>query len=284
MEGTVKADFIKGITTFKKRVSPSELMAAWKKGSYAHLMETIPWQDLPEDFDPFLQTLQKGVAGAADRTLELLPPNELRFDMNNPNIRNYVNEVTGRLVVGIQNDTMRVVQNQVQRSFTEALNVSDVADNIRDSIGLHPRYEQAVHNYESGLRADGVDPDKVDELTSSYRDRLLDSRARTVAKTETRQATNYGQLTVWQQAQSQGLVKQEAQKVWVTCKECITKTPSPCDLCYPMDGEMVPVSGFWTLADGSICEVPSDAHPNCNCGMTIDLGVDEGGEATEEEE
>jgi hypothetical protein len=286
MSKAVTIDLVKGITTFRKRVSPDDLMKAWATRSYGHLMATIPWDKLPDDLGPATSKIAESLNMAGSRTINLLPSptqDTLRWDFNNPNIRNYLNEVTGRLIVNIRSDTMGTVQRAVQRSFTHGASVRDVSKQIKDTIGLHPIYENAVINYELKMRASGLPSDTIEQRVDAYSDRLLEARAKTVAKTEVRQATNYGQLSVWQQAQQQGLIDKGSKKVWVTCKECITKTPSPCDLCAPMDGEEVDIGDYWTLDDGTVCETPSDAHPNCNCGMTI-AAAEPGGEETEEEE
>lgn len=286
MTKAVKVDLVDGITAFKQKVSPQALMSAWSTKSYGAIMATIPWEQLPDHLEPATSKLSESLVGSAKRTIELLPPpvkNGLRWDIKNPRISKFLREQTGKLVVDIRQDTLDVVQRAVQRSFTQAYTPQDVAEQIRDSIGLHPIYEQAVVNYQNGLFASGKHtPDQIDQLTDAYSNKLLDVRAMTIARTEVRGATNYGQLSVWQQGKNDGLLTPQTKKTWVTCKECVSKTPSPCDLCLPMDGESIPLDEFWVLADGSVCEVPSDAHPNCNCGMTVDMG--DGTEETKEEE
>jgi hypothetical protein len=286
MQKSVSVDLVHGIKTFRKRVHPEELRSAWETRNYSNVMKTIPWQYFPQDIEKMIGGLHKSVQGGGQTTIEMLPApiqKSLRWDMKNPVIKNYLNEVTGRLVVNIQEETMKNIQQAVMRSYTNAAGTRDIASEIKGSIGLHPRYEAAVRNYENGLADSGLAPDEIQDKVEAYSDRLLDSRAQTIAKTEVRQASNYGQLTVWQAGQQQGLIKKEAQKIWVTCRECICKTPCPCEICEPMDGEPADIHGFWKLDDGTVCEVPSDAHPNCNCGMTIDIGV-EGGEEDEEDE
>lgn len=286
MTKAVHVDLVKGITTFKKKISPQALADAYATKSYGAIMATIPWEDLHDSLQPATAKVGDTLSMAAGRTIALLPPpmqNGLRWDVKNPQIQKYLRERTGKLIVDIQNDTLNVVQRSVQRSFSQALTPRDVADQIKDSIGLHPRYEQAVVNYQNKLYAGGKhSPEQVEDLTDAYSGRLLDSRAMTVARTETRSASNYGQLSVWKQASNDGLLPKNSMKTWVTCKECLCKTPCPCDLCLPMEGVSVAVDEFWMLSDGTVCEIPSDAHPNCNCGMTMDMG--DGSEPQEDEE
>lgn len=277
MANVVRVDLRKGITTFKKKINPDALLDAYKSGSYGHLLKEIPWDTLHEHIAP----VSKGIGDTFDKAAKIsllsLPRNiktHLRYDTSNPALKRFVNTRTGELIVNVQKDTQKIVQQAVMRSFSEALKPRQVANLIKDSIGLYPKQEQALFNYSSSMYAAGkLSDEKIEDLTGDYADRLLDSRAMTIARTETRNAANQGQLSVWKEASNQDLVPANAQKVWIV-------DGNPCEICEPMDGIGVPIDGFWVLNDGSVADIPSDAHPNCYCGMELDFG----GEPTEGED
>lgn len=272
MSRAVAVNFIHGIKTFKKKVDPNALYEAWKTGSYGDILRVIPFDTLHDD----LKGMQKPLKTTIDRTggfvIDALPPpikKEFRYDTKNPNIRDYLDKRTGDLIVNISMDTQHLVQQAVQRSFDEALHPNTVAQMIKGSIGLYPRLEQAVDNYRRGLGKQGMDPDRVASLVDKYQDRLLEYRAMMIARTETRMATNQGQLDIWQQGAKQGLIDlNTSKKVWIV-------DGNPCEICDPMDGIGVGLYDMWTLNDGRVVNIPTESHPHCMCGMEIKYGESE---------
>ncbi len=276
MGQAVRADLLGGLKTFKRNIPADRLFNAWKTGDYTNVMRNIPWHELPEHLERARTSIGGAYEKSAEFNIKSLPANtkrSLRFDTKNPGIQKWLNSRTGDLIVNIQSDTQRVVQQAVKRSFDKALTPRQVANQIKNSIGLYPKQEQALANYRSNLESKQValPPDRVDALVDAYADRLLDQRCMTIARTETRFAANQGQLTVWTEAKKQDLIGEKARKVWVV-------DGNPCEICEPMDGVAVPLDGSWTLNNGDVVDIPTDAHPNCFCGMELDFGESEGDE------
>ncbi len=268
MSRPVQADLIRGISTFKKKVSEKALFEAWKNGNYGHLMETIPWDQLHEDVN-IRKPLQGAIADSAGISLKALPApirSDLRFDVKNPGIDRYLNTRAASLVSNIQNDTQQVIQQAVRRSFEQALRPDQIGRAIKGNIGLLPRHALAVDNYRVQLEAQGRAPDVVDALTGSYQDRLLNYRADMIGRTESRMAVNYSQLDIWKTAANSDLIsRNDAKKVWVTDGD-------PCEICDPMDGVAVGLNDYWILSTGDQVEIPTESHPHCMCGMELDFG------------
>lgn len=266
MRSVVSLDLLNGIQTFKKRISPEALMEAWKNGQYEHLDGFIPWDDLHKDLNPAAKRIRRGLFDASGIAISQLPApvsRHLRWDAENPRLRNFVDKRIGNLIVGIQHDTRVLVRNLITRSFREALTPRDVAQELIGSIGLHPRYETALRNYkrfviyESGEK----NPDNQQKLINRYETKLLKSRAMTIGRTEVRQATNVGQRLVWTEAANQGLInKATAKRVWVVDGD-------PCPECEPLDGTETtldePYPGGYE---------PGEVHPNCECIEILELG------------
>ncbi len=268
MAGSVRLDLFRGFKKFKSHVDPERVYQAWKTGHYAKIMEAVPWERLPHYLEPAANKLSVGMIKSAKMNIESLPDNAnkyLRFNMKNPRMREYVGRRTGEMVMNIQSDTQNVIQNAVARSFNEALTPRQVADTIKGSIGLYPQQETALRNYRQTLSASEHSPDKIESLVGAYEDRLLDQRSMMIARTETRLATNVGQQAVWEQASDEDLLPREVTRVWVV-------DGNPCDICEPMDGEEVGLNEPWILPDGDAVMMPTEAHPNCMCGMELNLG------------
>lgn len=268
MSKAVRVDLTHGIRTFKKSVSKPALAKAVETGSYGHIMRAIPWKDLPDHLDPVKKPINQTLAESSGFAIKAFPntlAKKLRFDLSNPRIRDYVNRRTGELIENIKTDTQQTIAKAVMTHFSHAQSPSQIADRIVGSIGLTERHETAVMNYQNGLEAQGVNPDRIDTLVENYQDKLLDYRANMIARTEVARANNEGQLAVWGEAKDQGLIDQSATKVWVV-------DGNPCPICEPMDGEEVALDDVWILDDGTICDIPTDAHPNCMCLMTINFG------------
>lgn len=274
MSRAVQVNFVRGVKTFKNRVSEAAVYNAWKSGDYQKIMQVIPWDKLPEDMEGIVNPLEKTMVKTGKNVIESLPApiqEEFRFDTKNPEIRNYLSNRTGELVTDISKNTQAIIQNAVTRSFDQALHPSDVAGMIKGSIGLYPRLENAVENYRQGLlRAKTpLSQGRVAFLVDKYNDRLLNYRAMMIARTETRNATNTGQLNIWQQAAEQGLIDPHtAKKVWIV-------DGNPCEICDPMDGKKIGLYEYWTLSNGLVVDTPSESHPHCMCGMEIDYGDSE---------
>jgi hypothetical protein len=285
MSRGVQLNLVKGIKTFKKRISSDALFEAWKTGSYGHLMKTIPFDKLPEDLESYRNGIGTTAVRAGNYVIENLPAPvklDLRYDLKNPSIQRYLDNRTGSLVHDISMDTQRVIQQAVASSWEMAVTPDKVASQIKGSIGLLPRHATAVDNYRDELTAQGASPLRIEELVGKYQDRLLDYRANMIARTETRFATNQGQLDIWKAAANQDLIdRHTAKKVWYT-------DGNPCEICDPMDGVAVPLDGFWTLNTGDVVEIPTESHPHCFCGMELDFGnaeerLDEGSPDQDEE-
>lgn len=269
MSKAATVNLLRGIKTFKKKVSQEKVFEAWKTRDYSKIHRIIPWDDLPPHLAPLAKELGKSYNRATAFTIQGLPPpisKALRFDTKNPNIADFINRRTGELIYGIHHDTQIVVQQAVQRSLDKALTPKQVAGQIKNAIGLYPKQEQALANFRSKMESSSVPEERIDSLVDSYADRLLNQRCMTIARTEIRQVNNQGQLSVWKEAANQDLIKRgAATKIWVV-------DGNPCEICEPMDGQEVPLDGFWVLDDGTVCETPSDAHPNCFCDMELGFG------------
>jgi len=200
-------------------------------------------------------------------TLTGKPKGEFTFNIHNPVADLYAERQAGRLVTAI-NDSMRLAIRQIiSDSFSKEISVPYTAKKLRQVIGLHPRWAQAVDKFYDrtykNLLKQGLKPEKAlektDLLTDKYRQKLIRARATMIARTEIQIAQNMGRQLAWQQAVDGGWVAGDSMKQWQTVYKNNAGGP-PCDKCAPLDGVQV----RWDSAfDNGLLMPP--AHPHCRC-------------------
>jgi SPP1 gp7 family putative phage head morphogenesis protein len=143
------------------------------------------------------------------------------FDKTNPQALEWVDEHVGELIDEMSRSTRERVKALVERTVEGEFDTHDLADRITELIG--------------------------DE-----------SRAETIARTETMAASNGGQRAAWAQAVDDGLLNGDEEEEWIT-----TPDDRTCPVCQPMDGERKPLGGKFNV-DGEQIDGPP-AHPRCRC-------------------
>lgn len=151
------------------------------------------------------------------------------FDATNPRAVEWVEEHTAELLNDLSKRTRDAIKDLVETSFEGEFDVHDLADQINDLIG--------------------------DE-----------SRAETIARTETMLASNEGQQEAWNQAVDEGLLNGTESKEWI-----VTPDDRLCPICEPMDGQTVPLNENFTQPDtNEEVDVPP-MHPRCRCTVGLSL-------------
>lgn len=187
--------------------------------------------------------------------------------------------------------------------------LDDVAENIRDLIGLTDTQAQAVLNYEQMLNdldpqalarqlrnseydsvlQDAIDSGEdlsaaaIDRMVGDYVDNYLDYRAATIARTEATRAANWGLHDAYRQAAERGAFPEEA----ITRNWQLADHPCPiCESIPDNNPDGVGLNEQFDSDEGSYDDAP--VHPNCECSVeyVTDLSMvpDEGGDDGENEE
>ena len=192
----------------------------------------------------------------------------MSFNKTNPNSLAFAQRRAGELVTSIDALTRLSVRKAIIDAFNEGLDYRATARRIKSVVGLHPRFADAVTNFEkreyarlvkSGVK-EATARAKAIERSTRYSDSLKSKRATMIARTEIQIAQNEGRQEGWNQAAEQGYVDVESQKMWV-----IAQDERTCPICSELDGEIVP----WNETFSSGHETPGRVHPNCRCTMVI---------------
>lgn len=278
MEKSVQVSLMKGMRGFKSQISADALRTAFESGDYKAVMGQLNLSDLEKQLSPALDKLSPVAVSGAKTTLKSLPKDiarRLKYDDRNPLIRTYLKDRTGQLIQNVTQELRGRVRRAVRQTFRVGQTPQDVADKLRRGLTLNDRQAGALENFRSKLISNGTAPSRIDGMVNAYEARMLDYRALMIGRTETRLASNFGQLSVWQTGVQQDLLPSKAQKVWYT-------DSNPCELCAEMEGKAVPLDGTWRFGDGRQLDVPSESHPNCRCGMTLEFDGGEGGSHEQE--
>jgi SPP1 gp7 family putative phage head morphogenesis protein len=192
----------------------------------------------------------------------------MSFNKTNPNSLAFARRRAGELVTSIDALTRNSIRKAIIDAFNEGLDYRATARRIKSVVGLHPRWADAVTNFEkneyarlvkSGMK-EGTARAKAIERSTRYSDSLKSKRATMIARTEIQIAQNEGRQEGWNQAAKEGYVDVESQKMWI-----IAQDERTCEICSELDGEIVP----WNETFSSGHETPGRVHPNCRCTMVI---------------
>lgn len=145
----------------------------------------------------------------------------------------------------ITREQQRVITQIINRGFVESLSRRQVARLLRDSVGLTAQQEKWVWNYRQQLRE--LDPDmfdrqlrdrrsdkrlqrlieeggaldaaSIDKMTERYRQRLIQYRAQTIARTESLRAVRMAEYEALVDINDLGILNPLLRRFWVTCMD-----------------------------------------------------------------
>lgn len=196
----------------------------------------------------------------------------MSFDDSDPRAISWARLRSGRLIAQISDEQLEMVRRIVSNAIANGVTIPQAAKQIEQVVGLHDRWQRAVENrYNSDIRrliADGIKPERATTMAQQnavkYRQKLIRTRARNIARTEVMASQNYGTYLGWIEAGEKGLVNLSVtQKEWVAGPSG-WKGISTCDFCAPLDGIKVPVTS--SFPNGLLTP---PAHPNCRCRMIL---------------
>lgn len=191
----------------------------------------------------------------------------MSFNKTNPNSLKFASNRAGQLITSIDELTRVAVNRIITEAFNNQIDVMTTAARIKNIIGLHPQWADAVTKFEireiarlvkAGFK-EGEAKTRARASATEYSDRLKEARAKTIARTEIQIAQNEGRYEGWKQASEAGYVDPSSTKTWI-----IARDERTCPICLELDGETVPWNGIFSNG----MERPV-AHPNCRCTMII---------------
>jgi hypothetical protein len=256
------------LTYLTGEIDVEALQRAMAVADPGRFIGSLPWAEFSQRLSTTEARLLAQVNSTGTAEMTALRPiiGATQFAVSDPRAVAWASTQSGRFVVGVSDEVRESVRQIITDSYLRQYDYRTAADAISRQVGLHPRWASAVEGqHQRNLArfiADGMDPTdaeaKAGRLSSAYRDRLVQSRAMTIARTEISMASNQGRLLSWQQAAERGLVDLSAStKQWLA-------EPDACPVCAEIAGEEVTADG-----DFSIGVAMPPAHPNCKCAAIL---------------
>lgn len=191
--------------------------------------------------------LQESINDSGRITFGLIPDASktgliFNFSILNPATAQFYNEYEFNLIRQISDNTKEAIRQTLRADFAAGVNPRQSAQNFKATLGLTPRQEQIVRNYEQGLRSldnnvlrrslvsartkdqiqraiannQPLTEQQIQRLVNDYRSRWVRHRAETIARTEALRAVHLGNYTSGLQAITDGTVERESVKrFWV---------------------------------------------------------------------
>jgi hypothetical protein len=176
----------------------------------------------------------------------------------------YGQEEAGKLIRNITETQRATIRDVLGQSLGGGMTKDQAARQIRQHIGLHPAWAQAVRNFEAKQLATvpkGYSPERwrqtVQRRTDAYYNRLLRRRADNIARTEIITAENLGRYGTWADSIGRGLNGVDSRKEW-------SPGPGACRACQRRVGETV----LWNQPFSGGLMMPP-AHPSCRCTANL---------------
>ena len=205
-------------------------------------------------------------------------PAAMSFDLTNPEAVAWLRERAGTLITNITSSQRQAIRNILVRSFEEGIPVDAAAREIRQYIGLTEGYAEAVANLRRAIRAnpgkklwagksavrvpkEGASREFIARRSQQYADRLLNPRAKAIARTESVAAANEGQRQLWLQAVKKDLLDATIQREWIA-----TPDERLCPICENTNGEVRGLNEPFSIG---VMGPPAHALCRCATGLTI---------------
>jgi len=221
------------------------------------------WDDLDDDWQDSLRRLMRRAGAAELRRLDL----PLSFELDNPYATRFALTQTAEMVKAVTAETKKAIRAVVGAGFVEHYPPRDMAKLVKPMIGLTAPDARAVRNRAAKLAKDDLSPERVQELTERYADKLLRRRCENIARTETINSLSAGNNAAWRSADEAGLLPKGTEREWMA-------TPTSgrtCTICARLHGKRIPLDGTYThpVTGAPISHPGGEAHPSCRCAERL---------------
>jgi len=245
----------------KDLLSNSDIKTAIESGTPILIADQVEWEHgiakpLLDDIEESrLAQFRKAGNGAVKEW----SGEALSFKVTNPRSQHFIETYGAKLVTAITDETRDGLRKMLSTAYREGLSVDQTAALIRGSIGVTGRQAIALRRFAEN--AYGNLPAEIAERRiARYNEKLINYRARMIARTELIRASNQGELEGWRQLQDEGIfARTGTKKFWM-----IAYDERTCDICIGLDGQGVELKEPFASGDDA-----PPAHPHCRCTIYL---------------
>jgi hypothetical protein len=245
MSDDIRRAFLETVDRASRRVDVAEIADMIRVGRIGEAINVVQGALSGGSVSPLTAAITAAAVGAGEAAAAAMPEAPVgiafTFAMTNPKTVSALRAYEFKLVRELSQQTRENLATVVRAGVSAGRNPLQVAQDIRDYVGLTARQSQAVANYrrmlEEGdgdalkrlLRDRTFDADVnqalvdreplpqrvIDKLVERYRRRYLKYRSETIARTEAMRAVSFGNQAAWQQAVEDGqFAEDEVRRFW----------------------------------------------------------------------
>lgn len=193
------------------------------------------------------------------------------FNFRNPKAIQWASDYVGNNIREVEQETRTAIRTLIENALKYGGHPYETAKEIKQFIGLTDKQMQSILNYKRELSTSGLSVLKIDELVEIQKQKMIKVRAETIARTETIDAANQGQLLHWDDMASKGYLD----KKYIKKKWSITPDDRLCLVCGSIGGEIVNMDEPFSWGG-----MRPTRHPKCRCSLSL-IEVDENGDEIE---
>lgn len=242
LEGKVRRSFVEMVRSMRSENSITELAGKISRGDLTNLVEgvDVAVEKLATDISAgYVKAGQK-----AARWLNEKVPRAVRFNIASEDSMAWMEEMQSSITRSLVTEQQELARMVIADGRVRGLTDAQIAEEVRDSIGLTKEQYKHVSSYRRSLETGDyqnalgrklgdkrststlraarsenklLGAERIDRMVGRYRDRFVRSRADTVALTEANGASHAGVQELLEQAIENGDVSaNDLERVWVT--------------------------------------------------------------------
>jgi hypothetical protein len=255
-EPKIRNALLSAFVELKDDISIGDLSTAIRTrgitGAYQYLAD-LPIEGVIEK--NIVDDLNNAIAESGRFTIGVIPAAAktgipFRYNLLNPQTVDFINRYEFSLIQKVGANTRQAIRNTLEADQIAGVNPISSARNFRSTLGLTPKQEQAVRNYQDNLEnldrdalnrklrdrrfdrsvLSAIDSDtplsktQINRFTDRYRERFIKYRAEVIARTESLRATSIGEYTSLLQGVNEGSINRDkVRRFWIFTRDSRTR-------------------------------------------------------------
>ena len=205
---------------------------------------------------------------------------EADFDATTPGVVALIEARVADLVTEVNAETRAAIRDAIRQGVEDGIPPAKLVQRLRKLFGLRSDQIAAVENLrrrmaeaEGGslvyagrtkirIPKGGATEELIEKRAAEYAGRLLNQRARLIARTETMREANEGVRQLWIQAQNAGNLPQDAKRKWIATPDERVREEHAA-----MQGQVRALDEPFERPDGK--QIEPGQEPNCRCSQGI---------------
>jgi hypothetical protein len=184
------------------------------------------------------------------------------FNLVNPKAVEWAKQHAAETLTGLSNETKAAIRSLVVRAFTEGIPSRALAKEIRPLLAHTEEERKLIALHHKEMQAKRYKGLRLEKSVATYAEKILATRASSIAVTQVMLASNQGQLELWRQAKEHGWLRGTEKREWIG-----TRDAKSCIACRALDGKKAHLNEPFQTPFGPIMGPP--LHDECRCSMGL---------------